>query len=143
MSTHRTLDGAWETCAIGGGCQLAFHVELSVADAEQLPDTFVEKLAEAFDPPTHRGLTGDNWTDADGEWHRDYDLPTSIPRNGARFWYQHGKRHRSHGKPAAVWPGGYEEWWENDMLIRTSYGTAEPEEPGSSEDQHVNYTLEG
>jgi hypothetical protein len=121
MSAHRTLDGTWVTCAAVTGCELPFHVELSPAEAQALPERLFEQLAEAADPP-HR-INNNRWTptefhlrhwlDAERRPHRDYDLPATIREDGRRMWFHHGSQHRAGDKPARVDADGHMEWWVN------------------------------
>jgi len=55
------------------------------------------------------------YKDADGNIHRDGDLPAVEYRTGRKEWYQHGVQHRDDGKPAVTGKG--DEYWVNGVLF--------------------------
>jgi hypothetical protein len=126
--SHRTLHGTWSACD-AEACPLPFHVELSVAEAEALPEHVFEALAEAIDPPTYHLPNGTkSWHDPKGNPHREYDLPAIIYGEGSREWYQHGRMSRGRGRPTRVEPNGYKEWWRDEHMIRSQQPGEEPME---------------
>jgi hypothetical protein len=98
--SHVTLQGDWVDCEAEQTCPLPLHVDLSAEAATALPSSFIERLAEAFDPPTGTDEYGDRyWLNAAGELHRDYDLPAVITPDGVREWCQHGESKRFGDRP--------------------------------------------
>ena len=58
------------------------------------------------------------WRNAEGELHRDNDLPAVIYLNGQEEWYRHGKLHRDGDMPAIVHSDGSQEWYQHGELHR-------------------------
>jgi hypothetical protein len=58
------------------------------------------------------------WIDADGQTHRDGDLPAIIYNHGCQMWFKHGKKHRDGDLPAEVDEDGHQEWWQHGKLHR-------------------------
>ena len=58
------------------------------------------------------------WKNAEGQIHRDDDLPAVITLNGYYTWYQNGKRHRDNDLPAMIYPDGSWVWCQNDECHR-------------------------
>ena len=58
------------------------------------------------------------WKDADGQLHRDGDLPAIEWANGDKEWYVRGQRHRDGGLPAIEWANGDKQWYVRGQLHR-------------------------
>ncbi len=57
------------------------------------------------------------WTNEEGQYHRDDDLPAVIWENGYQVWCQNGLYHRLDG-PAVIWANGSQEWFQHDLRHR-------------------------
>ena len=130
--THRTLDGVWEPCRDPKTCELPIHVDMTVEAAQELPEPFLELLAEAVDPPEVAEDGAKRWYDTYGRIHRDYDLPAIIHTDGTRVWRLHGDEARVFGKPDRVNPDGSMFWTrygryhrENGPAVIRADGTQE------------------
>ena len=58
------------------------------------------------------------WLNAEGQLHREHNLPASEWNNGDREWYFNGRLHRTDG-PAIEYADGYKAWYFNGRLHRT------------------------
>lgn len=58
------------------------------------------------------------WRNANGELHRDGDLPAIEYLDGTKYWAQNGKWHRGGDLPAIEFPDGTKEWWVNNKRHR-------------------------
>ena len=68
---------------------------------------------------TVNGLGAQVWRNAEGQVHRDGDLPAIFyPASGGEYFYQYGKLHRDGGLPAIVWGDGTVEYWEHGVRIK-------------------------
>ncbi len=60
-----------------------------------------------------RWLERINWTDDQGRFHREGDLPATIWRCGPQEWHIHGIIHRENDMPAIVEKDGTHLWFKN------------------------------
>ncbi len=67
---------------------------------------------------TGREYDAIEWANADGDRHRNDDLPAFIDSNGYREWSQHGEYHRDDDKPAKVFACGSKEWYKDGQRYR-------------------------
>ena len=58
------------------------------------------------------------WRDANGDLHRDDDLPAVIYAGGGSSWHQHGKHHRDGDKPAIIQSCGTQYWYQHGKKHR-------------------------
>jgi hypothetical protein len=117
-TSHLTRKGNWRDCPTPEACDKLFHVQLPVAEAAQLPMAFIERLAEAIDPPARVYVDGTKeW--GTGNWlrHREYGLPAVIQPDGTRLWMENGAYHRRHDLPAYV-SASIQGWYRRGKLHR-------------------------
>jgi hypothetical protein len=58
------------------------------------------------------------WYNANGEYHRDNDLPAIENADGDNEWYVNGKRHRDNDLPAREDSNGDKWWYVNGKCYR-------------------------
>ncbi len=58
------------------------------------------------------------WLNANGELHRDGDLPAIENPDGSKAWYRNGQRHRDGDLPAIEDADGSKLWCQNGLLSR-------------------------
>jgi hypothetical protein len=79
----------------------------------------IRRLMGTRDPWTNTDIyVTQRWYDADGNLHRDGDLPAVVRADGRQEWYHHGRLHRGLDLPAVVWPNNKLEWWQNGRRHR-------------------------
>jgi hypothetical protein len=118
VRVHRTLDGSWDSCA-DEACVLIFHFDdMSVEAAQAMPMQVLLPLLNTIQPPHAFHTEQHWWLDAEGQPHRDYDLPSAISEDGDFWWSQHGISHRDGALPAFVDARGRQEWWVHGQLHR-------------------------
>ena len=121
MSAHRTIRGSWAECPALGVCELLFHVELSVAEANAVPLATLLPLLNAVDPAPDSTSNGYmRWVDAKSRLHRGYGLPALVDPEGIYLytWFKHGRRHRPGDRPAVILADGGLQWWVDDLPHR-------------------------
>ena len=119
---HLRLDGTWAVCrASKRACPRTFHLQdFTLRQVRELPPDFMLPLLNAIDPPAYEDEVGfQRWTDAEGETHRDHDLPAVVHEGGRMLeWWEHGRLHREGDKPASISPDGMHEWYWHGELHR-------------------------
>lgn len=58
------------------------------------------------------------WRNAEGQLHREGDLPAFYGANGSEYYYRHGDLHRDGDNPAIICPRGNTEYWKHGLRHR-------------------------
>jgi len=58
---------------------------------------------------------------ANGQMHRNNDLPAITHTNGDRYWCQYGLKHRDNDLPAVMLANVTYEWYINGVFKRAIY----------------------
>jgi hypothetical protein len=55
-----------------------------------------------------------------GIYHREYDQPAVIYKNGIKEWYINGLKHRNNDRPTVVYANGEKHWYVNGKIHRVN-----------------------
>jgi hypothetical protein len=116
MTVHLNVWDQWVEChATVRPCPRAIHLDVSLDEVKTYPSEVIRKLFSLEKAPVVLSTGVEQWSDENGQLHRERDLPAVIRPNGTKEWYKHGKRHRSNG-PAIIDAKGEGRWYKNGVF---------------------------
>ncbi len=125
---HVSSDGNPRVCAASkGNCPIGgdetHYTSKEAARAafealEAIPESASKKVDVGESVRTVNEWGDVEWRNADGELHRDGDLPAIEDAAGSKEWWFNGQRHRDGDLPALELEYGSKYWYQNGQLHR-------------------------